>query len=370
MRKVGTLSSQQEALRFSSFLRHIQIAHTCEASSEPSNGYISYDIWVHDEDRLEEAREAFEKFLQEPADSLFDVPLEKAPVETEEAPALSEPATEEPPPLQRAPSGLTYLVLFVCIFVFFITLYQEVPLAREGAPEATFIFTPLQTACLYDLPPLFEHLMQLLQNPQAVSEVKTEVDLLPHLSYWRGIYDWLLLKIQTGDPSQAEGPLWIKLRQGELWRLISPCIVHGGFLHILFNMLWVWMLCRPVEQRLGFFRACALTLLVAIGSNTAQYLMGGPLFLGYSGVVMGLAGFIWSRQRVAPWEGYPVQRSTLLFLFFFILAMLALQVVSFLLQIFSSVRFSLNVANTAHLSGALFGALLGRLRYFSWRIIR
>jgi GlpG protein len=130
-------------------------------------------------------------------------------------------------------------------------------------------------------------------------------------------------------------------------------------------MIWLWVLGRPIEQRIGAGRTLLLTFAAAIASNVVQYLMSGPLFLGYSGVVMGLAGFIWMRERIAPWEGYPVQKGTMLFLGFFILAMFVLQSLSFFVQIFSDLPFILSIANTAHIAGAIVGMLLGRLSLFA-----
>lgn len=377
MRNIGKILSETEALRFSSYLKRKGILHACEASFETPTQYVSYEVWVHDEDRLDEAKLAFETFLQNPADIAFDIPLEEQI--SEEEIVSAEPELVEEPLVKRLPSYFTKLMIVLCSLVFFMNTYQEIPLLKEGLPEAVFAFTPIQTSCLYDLPPFFEELTQLIQKHkppldqpiQALDpEIQAELSSLSHAVYWRGFYDWFILKMKTEDASEAEGELFIKIRQGEVWRTVSPCLLHAGLLHILFNMIWVWILCRPVEQRIGFFRTVLLTLLVAIGSNTAQYLMGGPFFIGYSGVVMGLAGFIWIRQKKAPWEGYPIQRSTLLFLTFFILAMFGLQFTSFILQLFSSVQFSPNIANTAHLTGALLGALLGKSKFFSWRVAR
>ncbi len=377
MRNIGKIQSEQEALRFSSYLKRKGILHTCEASFEGPSNYVCYEVWAHDEDRLDEAKQDFETFLKNPSDPAFDIPLTEQISEEEMMTAETEPVPE--PLSKRLASYFTKLIILLCSLVFFMNTYQEIPLLKEGVPEAVFAFTPIQTSCLYDLPPFFEELTQLIQKhkppldqpiQQLDPEVQAELSSLPHAVYWRGFYDWFILKMKTGDASEAEGELFIKIRKGEIWRFVSPCILHAGLLHILFNMIWVWVLCRPVEQRIGFFRTVFLSLLIAIGSNTAQYLMGGPFFIGYSGVVMGLAGFIWARQKIAPWEGYPIQRSTLLFLTFFILAMFGLQFTSFILQLFSSVEFSPNIANTAHLSGALIGALLGRLKFFSWRVSR
>jgi GlpG protein len=377
MRDIGKILSETDALRFSSYLKRKGVLHTCEASFETPSQYVSYEVWVHDEDRLDEAKKAFETFSQNPADPAFDIPITEQMSEEETA-VDPKPAVEVSSTKRRL-SYFTKLIIALCVFIFFINEAQEIPLLKEGTPESILPFTPIQVSCLYDLPPFFEQLTQLMQKhkplpnqqPQALGpEIQAELSVLPHTAYWKGFYDWFILKMTTNDSSEAEGELFIKIRQGEVWRLISPCILHGGLLHILFNMIWVWVLCRPVEQRIGFFRTFLFSLAIAIGSNTAQYLMGGPFFLGYSGVVMGLAGFIWSRQQKAPWEGYPIQRSTLLFLTLFVLAMFALQFAIFILQLFSDVQFPLNIANTAHISGGIFGVLLGRLKFFSWKVVR
>ncbi len=83
---------------------------------------------------------------------------------------------------------------------------------------------------------------------------------------------------------------------------------------------------------------------------------------------MALAGFIWMREKIAPWEGYPLNRATILFLLIFIGAMFALQLSSFFIQVFTTLEFAPNIANTAHIAGALIGALLGRFSYFAQRV--
>lgn len=377
MRNIGTLQSENNAQRLVSYLKRKGIHNTCEIAFEPASGHMSYQIWVHEEDRLEEAKKVFETFIQSPLHPEYDLPrVEEVPKE-EPSSSDVESEPEEETPSRRRGAFFTHLILALCTLVFFLNGFQEIPLLEEGAAEEGFSMTPIQAELLYDLPPFFEHLYQIIQKHKIApnqqieklsSEAKMDLAAIPHTPYWRGIYDWLLLKIKTGQPEEAEGPLFIKLRQGEFWRLFSPCFLHANFLHILFNMLWVWILSRPIEERLGFFKLFLLSSIVAVSSNTLQYLVGGPFFIGYSGVVMGLAGFIWSREKLAPWEGYPVQKSTFLFLTFFILAMFGLQFSSFILQLFTSIQFSPNIANTAHIGGALVGALLGRTSFFAWRI--
>ncbi len=256
-------------------------------------------------------------------------------------------------------------------------MLEEYSLLQEGSSQKTFFITPLESALLFDLPPAiseFEKIIEKHQIPpdqkaEALSkEIQEEIDALNRIPFWKGAYEWILLKLKGEDPSLAEGSLFIRIRQGEVWRLFSPVLLHGNFLHILFNMAWVWILCRPIEQRIGILRLALFTLIVGVLSNVLQYLASGPFFLGYSGIVMGLAGFTWMREKIAPWEGYPLQRSIFLFLIVFVLGMFLLQSISFLFQVFTTSTFEPNIANMAHIGGALIGAILGRFSFFAARI--
>jgi len=108
-----------------------------------------------------------------------------------------------------------------------------------------------------------------------------------------------------------------------------------------------------------------MMIIIGILANVVQYLMSGPFFLGYSGIVVGMVGFIWMRQRIAPWEGYPLPHATVLFIIFFVAAMFVLEFLSFFLQLLADVKFSPNIANTAHIVGGLLGMGLGKIRLFS-----
>lgn len=379
MRTIGTIFYEKDALKLTSYLRRKGIQNTCEVSFEkPGSDHMIYQLWVHEEDRIDEARKIFEAYQNDPSNSEFNIPLTEQ-IQEEERASLETPPAEEIPLTKRLNAHFTSFILAICSLIFFINGFQTIPLVEEGVPGELFSFTPIQADLLFDLPPLFEELSNLIQKHQIAPnqnvekltpEIQADLAALPHTPYWRGLYDWILLKWKSGDTSEAEGPLFIKLRQGEVWRLFSPCLLHAGLLHILFNMIWVWVLGRPIEHRIGLFRMALLSIVIGVGSNVAQYLMGGPFFIGYSGVVMGLAGFIWSREQVTPWEGYPIQKSTLLFLVLFVLAMFGLQFTSFILQLFSDVSFSPNIANTAHIVGGLIGVWLGRMPFFAWRASR
>jgi GlpG protein len=138
---------------------------------------------------------------------------------------------------------------------------------------------------------------------------------------------------------------------GEYWRLITPAFIHFGWLHIVFNSLWLWDLGARVERVMGSFNMLLLFLVIALVSNVAQFVFGGPgLFGGMSGVVYGLLGFCW----VGPWlqPRWKIQPTPTIMLF---------MVGWLLLCVFGVVEvlgFGA-IANAAHVGGLASGAILG-----------
>ena len=183
---------------------------------------------------------------------------------------------------------------------------------------------------------------------------------------WKGVVPLLITKYKTGHFGPKE-PLMEKIGQGQVWRFFSPCLLHKDLFHLLFNMSWLWILGAQIEVRLSFRRFLLLLVILGVVSNTAQYFMGGPFFLGFSGVVAGFLGFIWMRQKIAPKEGYPLPRSAALFLFYSILGMMFLEAILCILQMVLPFTVPFNIANTAHIVGAVTGLILGKATFFARR---
>jgi GlpG protein len=101
-----------------------------------------------------------------------------------------------------------------------------------------------------------------------------------------------------------------EVRRGEIWRLFTPSIIHLGFLHIIFNMLWLRDLGSMIEARQGALTLAVLVLVFAVLSNFGQYYVSGPGFGGMSGVVYGLLGYIWIRGKMDPGSGLFLHPST------------------------------------------------------------
>lgn len=161
-----------------------------------------------------------------------------------------------------------------------------------------------------------------------------------------------LLSALTFTPFTLEGgQLQFQPQGGQYWRLLTPVFLHFGWLHIVFNSLWLWELGAKVERVMGSFNMFGLFVVIALVSNSAQYLFGGPgLFGGMSGVVYGLLGFSWVGALVQPrWSFRPSAPIMLLMVGWLVVCVLGVvEVLGFGA-----------IANAAHVGGLASGAALG-----------
>src|SRR5690349_13916700 len=78
-----------------------------------------------------------------------------------------------------------------------------------------------------------------------------------------------------------------------LYPFITAIFLHGGFLHILSNMWFLWIFGDDVEARLGKIAFLLLYFLAGIIGNLVQYLLmpGSTIpMLGASGAIAGILG--------------------------------------------------------------------------------
>ena len=103
-----------------------------------------------------------------------------------------------------------------------------------------------------------------------------------------------------------------EIRSGEIWRVITPIFVHDwpSPFHLLFNVYAMVILGAVIEGRQGTWFLAALVMVVAALSNLAQYFVSGPNFIGISGVVYGLLGYIWMKGKFDPASGYYLHPQT------------------------------------------------------------
>lgn len=140
------------------------------------------------------------------------------------------------------------------------------------------------------------------------------------------------------------------LASGQVWRLLSPAFLHFGWMHLIFNMLWLWYFGRQVEALQGSRRMLTILLAAGIGANLAQYAAGTALFGGMSGVDFALLGYVWLMSRRAPGSGFFVPQMLVVFMLGWMLFTMT--------DMAATVGFG-NVANEAHLGGLVVGLALG-----------
>lgn len=149
----------------------------------------------------------------------------------------------------------------------------------------------------------------------------------------------------------AADPLLVGGLGGEYWRLVTPVFLHFGWLHIVFNCLWLWYFGHRVEAVIGHFNMLMLVLVIALVSNItqAQFTVAGT-FGGMSGVVYGVLGFAWAAPLLQP--AWRIQPTSAVMLF------LVIWLVAGLVGLVEAAGFG-RIANAAHLSGLLCGLALG-----------
>lgn len=351
MRLVGSFTLERDAFRFHSYLKSIKIDNKYEEGHVSAG--VFFHIWIINEDDFSKASELFEEFSRNSVDPKFDVHT-KVHFDLKEEKILPqeeslEESIQETKIMRLASIKKTFCtrwLISLCIILFIWNAFDRYQWIQAHKSEENQLnveqipLMPLEKALLYDDP-----------------------DLTSTRGIWQGYYTQLFPAKET---TVSLAPLTFgKIAHGEVWRLVTPAFLHGGILHILFNMLWLWILGKQVEEKIGSIRYLLMILLIAALSNTAQYLMSGFSFVGFSGIICGLAGYIWIRQKTAPWEGYALQRGTLGFLMVFVLGIAALQCLTFGLQYFQVANIQLPVANTAHLVGAFSGIILARIPGFS-----
>lgn len=78
---------------------------------------------------------------------------------------------------------------------------------------------------------------------------------------------------------------------GEWWRLLTCVFVHGGLIHIAFNMWCLWDLGALCESLYGPWTYAAIYFICGIGASLGSIIWNvGAFSVGASGAIFGLAG--------------------------------------------------------------------------------
>lgn len=370
MRLITQFQQEEKAQAYSHLLHQHNIGSYLEAHSKGEK--VEFLVWAIEEDDYPKAEELLAEFEKDP--SLYIKKAKEAIPPPSPKPKIEAATVVVGMPRTPPKKGLTKLLFFVCIFLFFWTSVEEKQVATEkGLLYLEVGLTPMHRSMLFDYPEKYEHLADVL-SPFKLNSL-SDIASLPSKAQakiheaekglsWDGIYPYFE-DFVMGKKPDLNVPMFEKIKMGEDWRFVTPILLHHDFLHILFNLIWLWIVGFQIEQRIGKLRMLLLILLIAVVSNTAQYLMSGPFFVGLSGVICGFVGFIWQRQKIASWEGYPLNYSTIAFLAYFVIAIVILQIIAFILKVTGMIEVTPQIANTAHITGAALGILLARTKLFA-----
>jgi len=314
MRQIGTLPDERQARTLVDYLLVQGIEAQVEAEAARAEGAGARDVagagasdaqewavWIREENQVDAARAMLEEFRAGPADAKYREATAEAEARrsTRRRQAVPDRVVDmrrewNRPLRQRSP--VTFTLILLCVFASLATNF--------GQDIRSLVFSALA----FCEPEVF------LKSMDGLAQVKS----------------------------------------GQVWRLVTPVFLHGDVLHLFFNMWWLYGLGPQIESRRGPLRFMLLVVLLAVASNLLQFFFSGPNFLGFSGVVYGFLGFIWSRKTVDPRSTYLLSEMTVLF-------MLGYFALGFLGD-FASTQGS-GIANWSHAGGLVAGLVLGYLPF-------
>jgi membrane associated rhomboid family serine protease len=209
---------------------------------------------------------------------------------------------------------------FLLLFLPAIALRKITQFAAQGDYEsagrlgaAIQILHP--TAELREQVRLFRHLKSNAADPRAFSSVPADYGTAPSTrrSQLRSAPAVLVLilvnvlvflfEISVGDWNDPKvlhriGALepCAVVAQGEYWRLFTALFLHGGFLHVAFNLFALYVLGPPLERSIGTIRFLACYLISGLASSAGVVVLNEiglirvAQVIGASGCIMGVVG--------------------------------------------------------------------------------
>lgn len=138
---------------------------------------------------------------------------------------------------------------------------------------------------------------------------------------------------------------------GEWWRLLTCVFVHGGIIHIAFNMWCLWNLGALCESLYGRWTYAAIYLICGVGASLASVAWHpNGASVGASGAIFGLAGALIAAFKLGE---FSVPRAALSG------TLRSLAMFVFYNLIFGAVIGTTD--NAAHIGGLITGLILGAL---------
>ncbi len=321
MRRIGLIEQASDASRFCDYLTTLGI----DASTEPAGGDgevgQAHSVWIKEESQVAEAKAELAEFIRAPTDPRFAVGDRAAKLKADKVVENRNRLKNQQTVRHRALPGsalpglaggdqsrpvVVLITIVVCIAVGVVTNFGEPRPMMSRRGDVT---------------------------------VSTGQRVIEAMSF-----------VSRADQAQSSDA-FASIRKGEVWRLLTPAVLHGGILHLAMNMVWLFMLGGAIERLQGRGVIALLLFVTAIAGTIVQAIWpldlgGGPNAVGASGATYGLLGYVWMRPFYDPEFALRVPP------FGLILA------VAFLLLGLTSVIG--NVANGAHVGGLIAGMISAR----------
>jgi GlpG protein len=142
-------------------------------------------------------------------------------------------------------------------------------------------------------------------------------------------------------------PYAVDIWSGKVWQLFTAIFLHSGWMHLLFDVYWLYILGSMIEKEIGQIKLLAFVVVSALVTGGCQMAWAGEPGIGLSGVVYAMVGLMWiGRMRYETW-GNIMTRQTI-----------QLMVGWALLCIVTTYFHIMAIANSAHVSGLIFGLSL------------
>ena len=314
MRRIGTLDSQQHAERFADFLT------TRGVSTQIEESHGHWNVWVRDEDLLDQSKADLDHFRQQPdAQEYLNAASKAQELRADEKRRQQKIASNkinvrdgwQAPFTKRAP--LTAMLIGICIVVGMLSDSVLAP-NQPAKFRSNQIFRGLS---LYD-------------------------------------------PIHIVDP-QWDGSAFVDVKRGQLWRLFTPAFLHRGFGHILFNLFVLHFFGGRIEGRQRWPRILILFMAGSSAGVMAEYFFSDANAVGFSGVGYCMFGYLWLYGLLAPDERLGVEPQNAVIFLGWLVAGFA--------GILESVL-GMAVANWAHLGGLVAGAIVAAIAVWFERMTK
>ena len=194
-------------------------------------------------------------------------------------------------------------------------------------------------------------------RPRRIVDTGPQMPLMTYLMVALSI----IITVAYLQPGLISSPAWDKLGQFGFttpwpWPMITTIFIHGDWLHLAFDMLWLIQLGRILENTLHPLAYLGLVVgAAAVGSGCELLIPPHATGIGMSGVVYAMFGLMWAgRSTYASWASVATPDNLRLF------------VLWGLFCVVGTFFHFMNIANGAHGGGFLLGLSLGYL-FFTMR---